>query len=719
MPRFLFFSVLACGLAAGCGGEPVEDPDAGRDSAIVVRCSARDDVDMDRISTEDEGLGDADGDGLANFEDSDSDGDGFPDADEAGDSDCNTVPIDSDSDGTPDFLDTDANGDGTPDSEQAESDLDGDGIPDYLDRDVDGDGISNIIEWGDEPLGDGEPRDSDGDGTPDVLDLDSDGDTILDGQEGAVDIDFDGDPNYLDLDSDADSIPDSVEAGDGILSSPPHVCDREVDPITMEIRPDGRADFADVDSDNDGLGDGEELALGTDPCNVDTDGDGIGDLAEGAYERFNCPDGETGIDCGCATRSTCRIPDEHFYVILPYEGPPVERDLDFGTDIRVADVFFLTDSTGSMGGTLQRVQDTVASPTGLIARIGETIPDAWFGGGSFDDFPLSGYGGGSDEAFDLAIRMTPPERASDVEAAFNALIASGGGDGPESLTEAVFQTIEGDGGTWMHGGATYNMHAFEGDCLDTGWGAPCFREAALAIIVLFTDNCAHAGPPGDASGCRPYMGITPPPATWMEMIAAMNVRGAKFVGISARGGCSTSVAPASGDPCYFMQRTAEETGSVDLDSNALVYDLPSGGASDTVFVDTVVGAIETVATRVPLDLDTAVRDDPSDAAGIDAARFVKRRQPSCNAHPPAETCWTPPTGVPHEQAVAVVDESTFFGVIPGTRVQFRITFQNDFYPGGPTAEVYIAFIDVRTGTARLDTRQVIIVVPAAPDGGFG
>ena len=41
-------------------------------------------------------------------------------------------------------------------------------------------------------------------------------------------------------------------------------------------------------------------------------------------------------------------------------------------------------------------------------------------------------------------------------------------------------------------------------------------------------------------------------------------------------------------------------------------------------------------------------------------------------------------------AVAAIDESTFFGVVPGTRVQFRITFQNDFHTGGTTAQVFIA-----------------------------
>jgi hypothetical protein len=165
-----------------------------------------------------------------------------------------------------------------------------------------------------------------------------------------------------------------------------------------------------------------------------------------------------------------------------------------------------------------------------------------------------------------------------------------------------------------------------------------------------------------------------------------------------------------------MKRTAEETGTVDLDGTPLVYDLPNGG-SDLTFVDTVVGAIETIATRVPLDVDTALRDDPSDADGVDATRFIKRRQPSCSATPPAETCWWPPMDVAPEDAVAAIDTSTFFGVIPGTTVQFRITFQNDFQEGASTAKVFVAFIDVRGGgSAVLDTRQVFIIVPASSAG---
>ena len=104
---------------------------------------------------------------------------------------------------------------------------------------------------------------------------------------------------------------------------------------------------------------------------------------------------------------------------------------------------------------------------------------------------------------------------------------------------------------------------------------------------------------------------------------------------------------------------------------------------------------------------------PFPLLGVDATRFIKRRRPACHVTMD-DTCWTEPAGLTHADAVAAYDESTFFGVIPGTLVRFRITFQNDFQMGDTTVRIFIAYIDVRGGgSAVLDTRQVFIVVPAS------
>ena len=712
-----FSSYLGWFLAAAtaCGDAPAPSP---VDGGLTTFCSSATDPDHDQIPSVVEGTGDRDGDGLPNDRDPDADGDGHPDLEEAGDADCTTAPRDLDGDGQPDFLDTDGNGDGIDDREQS-GDYDNDGVADWRDSDLDGDGVRNTEE-----SPDGVPTDFDGDGVPDVLDDDTDGDTIRDADEGVEDIDGDGQPNFRDLDSDGDGLGDRVEAGDAALDTVPVSCAAEVSPTdSSRFSSDGLADFADLDSDNDGAPDGAERRYGSDPCNPNTDGDAYDDVVEVAYSQVNCPDGGRGPVCRCATDPSCGIPESDFFVVLPYRGAAEERTLTFATDIRVADVFFLTDTTGSMDGTISNVKATVGRPrTGLIDRIGNAIPDAWFSGGQHDDFPLGDYGVPRDVAFRRAISSTPPNLPGlppgtgrlQVADAFDAIEPHGGADRPEAQTEALNQIVTGVGGAFVRSGRIYRIPNYVRDCQDTRWGAACFRSAALPIVVHFTDSCSHQGPPGDTSTCGPYAGITPIPATWEATMANLNQRGVKYIGINASSAvqCRTLVEPDGETACYFLRRTAEETGSVDLEGQPLVYDLPNESESE-VFVDTIVDAVETLTTRVPFDVTTALRDDPNDPWGIDATRFVARRAPACSGGEMDDACWRESAGVIHEEAVGAVDRSTFFSVLPGTEVDFDITFENNFHEGGPEVRVFVAFIDISAGgSSVLSTRQVFVVVPA-------
>ncbi|MFO0685906.1 MAG: hypothetical protein U0234_27855 [Sandaracinus sp.] len=725
-----FFSLVLA--LAGCT-VPASPSDATGSVDGAAHCGPAVDPDGDTILSSDELVVDVDGDGTPDLDvdrdgtpnatDTDSDADGVADAAEAGDADCTTPPVDSDGDGVPDFADVDGNGDGVPDVGQT-GDLDGDGTRDGLDLDVDGDGIQNATECGRTPG----CVDTDDDGEVDARDLDSDGDTIRDAQEGTLDADHDDLGNFQDLDSDGDLVPDADEAGDALLDTPPVQCANEIDPTAIQdpsprVAPDGAVDYLDPDSDNDGLGDGDERRVGTDPCDVDTDDDGLPDLAEGAYVLTPgvCPDGATGEHCDCARNASCRIPAEDFYVILPYQAAPVTRDLDFGTTIRVADVFFLSDTTGSMGGTLNNVRATVTQPgTGILDRIVMSIPDVWVGAGGHQDMPFGRYGGSADEPFRLSIRMTPPDHVADLRAALDAAFcptcADGGGDGPESGTVALYEIMQGTGGRWTSGSASYTMPRYADQCLGTGWGAPCFREGAMPIIVHFSDICQHNGPADD---CDDYVGFSPDAPTWNDAVDEMVTRGARYVGVNAAmRRCATVTAPAgctgncSGSPCWFMRQTAHRTGSIDLGGNDLVYDLPND-ADHATFSDTIVGAIDTIARRVPLDISTRVRGDSTDPEQIDERRFVFDRTPACNEG--VEPCWTEPSGTTHEEAVLRYDASAFFGVVPGTRVLFRITFRNDFFEGETHTTLFHARIDVTSGSSTvLDTREVYIVVPAIP-----
>ena len=56
---------------------------------------------------------------------------------------------------------------------------------------------------------------------------------------------------------------------------------------------------------------------------------------------------------------------------------------------------------------------------------------------------------------------------------------SGGGDGPESQTFAVYETVTGRGGTWMGSGPTFTLRSYEGDCLSYGWRVSARRVRRL------------------------------------------------------------------------------------------------------------------------------------------------------------------------------------------------------------------------------------------------
>lgn len=760
------------------------------DSGVPPVGSCGADTDGDGITDQFETMADDDRDGVPNHRDDDSDGDGRLDRLEASANrspyDCRLPPADSDRDGTPDFRDPDSDDNGILDSVEVQGfgdppeggwaanpvDVDTDGTPDYADTDDDNDGISDRVEVGADPS---MPPDTDMDGRPDWRDIDSDGDTIADRIETSTDVDNDMIPNFRDLDSDGDGTEDRMEAQGpmamGMRTDPneiPFECPTEVNPADLSmVQVDGRANYVDADSDNDGLGDREERMIGSDVCRPDTDGDGQLDVVENAYCQRN-------RRMGCATDGTPSLRMQDYYLILPFDGPLQQRELEFGTNIRVADVFFIFDTTGSMSSVQQAVANTIAQPgTGLVDSIRRIIPDTWFGSGHYDDFPSGGFGGGSDRAIHPLCTSAgmgpgttgfgPPEclagttgtrpfhgitvtnPAAMVGTATGAQIvqtvalgtASGGGaDGPESTVEALYQLVTNEGLFDRASPMACSTASTIGrgpcwvkptTCPEGTWGFACFRSGALAITIQFGDAPWHNGArdesPASTAFYSPYTGISPAPHNIDQMVAAFQRRSARQIHINAQSGqrCEGRVWTnhTTYGPCFDARVAAEGTGSVDVDGIPLVYDFPTNagsGAAPAELINVVTNAVNTLATRVPLDITTSLRNDPENPMMFDGTRFIKQRTPSCQIEPRNNNCWTPPTGVSQRAAVARTDVSTFYRVVPGTRVRFTITFQNDVYEGDcRQSTLFHSYIDVvGDGVTRLDTREVFVVVPAAP-----
>ena len=488
---------------------------------------------------------------------------------------------------------------------------------------------------------------------------DTDGDGVADQVEGTDDTDADGTPNVGDDDSDGDTLTDAAERG--VDANP---C------IALNSDGDGLPNFLDKDSDNDGVTDQDEATVYfTDPTNRDTDGDGITDLGEIAA-------GADPLD------PSSTIPDTDFFVVLPYNGEHVPQTLTFGTNIQVADVFFLIDRTGSMGGAISNVNSQLSS---IAAEVNGLVRDVQFGVGYYQDFPTGGYGSSGDVPFQIAQTIT--DTLPLVNSALTQT-AAGGGDGPESSVEALYQTATGEGVTYP-GGAVPPQHCPSApDDFAPRIGYPCFRPGALPIVVLVTDAYFHNGP---ASG-NAYSGI-PTAHTFDQASARLNEIGARTIGVN--------VGSAEAD----MMVMATQTGSVDSAGTPLVYTGAAGTTSSQI-----INGITSLVGGTPQDVTTNVRNVAGNPDDFDAAQFIKSVIPVEGYGPSGES--GPLPGVTYSDK----DDTTFYDVIPGTRIDFDIDFWNDVRPPAATAQIFRAEIVVLgNGVATLDRHTAYVVVP--PEGG--
>ena len=499
--------------------------------------TVQDDDDGDLILNAHEGSEDVDDDGIPNLEDLDSDGDSVKDRIESGDKDLFTLPVDSDGDGNPDFTDLDSDNNCIEDREEAQKtgggavDTDGDGVRDIADPDNDGDGIKDIYELGESCT----QPDTDGDGTPDYMDLDSDGDGIGDEFEGGTteyqpepaDTDEDGIPDFRDTDSDNDGLLDEEESGVSATNEEPNDTDG-----------DGLYDFQDSDSDGDGLTDTEEVTTyGTDPYDFDSDGDGFSDGSEVLAETDPL-DSESVID--------------GIYVVVG-ERTEVEEAFSFELRIQRGDIAFVTDTTGSMGGTINAVK---SSYTTIMADADTQFEDVAGGAAEFDDYHYMSMGSGSDKPFRLTKGITTDTSA--VTAAVATWSAGGGADGPESSMEALYQAASCAG--YDQGcDRSYNSdddvlpfiasssdpfngsggESYDASVTDIGTrGGFGFRDYSLPIIIYATDNYMR-DPESSSTTYSSTPGGCPKDAGSSDVASALSSLGGYVIGLDVTGGSYT------------------------------------------------------------------------------------------------------------------------------------------------------------------------------------
>ena len=499
---------------------------------------------------------------------------------------------------------------------------------------------------------------------------DADGDTIADSLEGAVDTDGDGTPDREDLDSDEDSIPDAEEAGDDDLITPP-----------VDTDGDGIFDFRDPDSDDDGLSDEEEAALGTGVRDPDTDDDGASDLVEHAA-------GTDPLDPLENPRS-----EGDFVFLVPFEEDP-EPGVDtlvFGTDIQMADVYFMIDRSASMNGEITNLRTTLS--TSIVTAVGAAIPDVAFGVGLLDQCPLRGYCTSSGTPIWIQNLQSADVDPALAQAALDSISGTCNGAN-EPYVSALWLLANGDPSVW----GWLPERVAPRSCADPlaiGW--PCFRPGAVPIIVMFGDESFYTQSYG--SGCDPEAGDAP---SFDEAVAEMNAIGARFIGID------------SGSALAGFTDVCTATASVDFTGAPLAFTIPNDG---TGLGDQVIDAIELLASQVPMDISAVAADvDEGPGDAVDATVFVDHIEPNlvggvADPGDPARVC----VGGLAVEDLAPGDTipDLFVDVLPGTIVCFDIhPARNETVE--PTAEPQLFRAEVRVigeGITVLDTRDVYFLVP--------
>jgi hypothetical protein len=701
----------------------------------------------DDVEGRDKGL-DTDGDGTPDYLDLDSDGDTIPDAVEGDvkNAGCKT-PQDSDGDGKPDFQDTDSDSNGLPDRDEIDpagkpfdpqkgaADTDGDKYPDYADPDNDDDGLLDTSE-----LVGGKAPDTDKDGLPDLDDVDSDGDTIADGQEGTGDFDKDGLANFRDTDSDADGVPDACEAGKG----------HKLVELPIDTDSDGRYDFLDLDTDADGLLDAKEDKNGnclvdvadgeTDRLLADSDNDGANDLVE--------------VTLGSDPQDQFSKPETlgKFYFLLPYAKPavPTSRVLPIDTGLQKADLGFVVDTTGTMGGEIDDLKAGIAT---ILAALKAQVPDVAAGVGAHDDYPLDPYGIAGDRPFYLPSqkgRVTTTQ--ADTVAALTALTLHNGQDGPESQIAGMWRALTNDWLQWP--GTLVQPDSIPFD----RFGSLAFRKNALPILVEITDAAFHngkrAGAPASLHDPYSFNQQAPYKAPTVDtLVAAMGSTGARIIGIASDDGART------GDPYEDMAYLSDATGSLVPTSafggttcNTALGGLPLGspdgpnGTCRLVFdikkngvglTERLVDGVKALIKSLTMDVRVvAIADEPDSSNGfVDSVdTFVEYVEVSLSGGDdptdPAKPCvvlapqkvldaWMGPKGM---SPGGDTYWDTVLAVLAQTKICYNVkVIDNTTIPQTDSVQVFHAVLQVRAKNGKspieLDfgaARDVLFLVPAKP-----
>jgi len=428
-----------------------------------------------------------------------------------------------------------------------------------------------------------------------------------------------------------------------------------------------------------------------------------------------------------------------FFFLLPYmdpAGPQGPKELEFQTAVQNMDVFFNLDTTGSMSGEITNLRSSLNN---IVTTMNGLVSNAQYGCGEYKDFYMTtgpSYGASGDVPFRLRTAITSSTTA--VASGLAAMTATGGGDGPESMIEALYQIATGEGMNYPTANLVPPNHA--------GRGGVGFRVDSIPIIISITDNPSH----GVADTLCPANNYTGTLASYAHSrsqakagltnmcarAVGVNSSGSSSIGCTARGdledfaiATGALIPPSAWDPSELgttgtrpcaanMCCTGSNNAAVSPragtgpDGTAwcpLVFDISTNGSGMGTAVQTgfrmLIRYVKFDVLSVKNGVTTGVYGETM-PAGKNTADFIGTIVPK--NYDPAPT---PPVYNPG----AYQDTVAFRRMTPGVKVRFNVTAYNDFIPATNVAQYFKATISVTAqGCFPLDAREVLIVIPPRP-----
>lgn len=422
------------------------------------------------------------------------------------------------------------------------------------------------------------------------------------------------------------------------------------------------------------------FAAGARAAPLDSDGDGAIDLVEDAL--------------GTNPQDPADNPEANGDVAfaVPQEASPSPADATVEAVGRLSslDLYVIVDRSGSMSAELADLRANLAPALDGLAcpPIGSgdpltCIPDLWAGAGAV------GYSESGADTFRNVVDLGPDPDFSALPTDEPAGCCS------EPLTFSVWSAITGLGSEQATGcgldGVPVRTSCSSSPAASQGFetfGYPCFREGAIPVIVLATDEPPLG--PGDTNKCP----------SWNDLVLpGLLDRSARLVGVPGSGAAAATL-----DDLGAM---ATDTGAVDATNGNAPIVVDGSNANATTAITS---AVETLIAGAPLDLSARIIDDPGDAidapgAFVDHLETAQLGTPECA------------DGLTEIDTDADSFPDSYLGAGAGTRACWRIVARpNLTVPALDASQVFAARIEViADGATTVRTRDVYFVVLPAPE----